>query len=50
MRTEIVVGRKSFGDFKKVFKMPKTGITANLIASQDSSEESFSCVFKQGIS
>ena len=31
-------------------KMPKTGITANLIASQDSSEESFSCVIKQAIS
>jgi hypothetical protein len=25
---------------KRCFKMPKTGITANLIASQDSSEES----------
>jgi hypothetical protein len=30
--------------------MPKIGITANLIASKDSSEESFSCVFKQAIS
>jgi hypothetical protein len=37
MRTEIAVGRKSLETSKRCFKMPKSGMTANLIASVSTS-------------